>query len=193
MTERPATSVVTGKVRLSFAHVWKPTAFEEGDDPKYSTVILIPKSDKATVKNIEAAIAAAEEIAKSKNGGKIPAKFKRPLRDGDIEKPEDEAYADHYFLTASSKNKPGIVKKIKGVTHAITDEDEVYSGCYVYADLNFYYFDVKSKGIACGLNNLMKAADGEAFAGRGSAEAAFADIEVDTEGAEDGPDLSFLN
>ncbi|HEP3309396.1 ssDNA-binding protein, partial [Streptococcus pyogenes] len=52
------TKVVTGKVRLSYAALLEPKAFE-GQEAKYSTVILIPKTDKVTIKKIKDAQKAA--------------------------------------------------------------------------------------------------------------------------------------
>lgn len=194
MAETSSTRIVTGKVRLSYAHIWKPQAINDGDDPKYSTSLIISKDDTETISKIEAAVKAASDIAKAKNNGKLPPKFKLPLRDGDEEKPDDAAYANSYFLNATSRQKPGVVKKVRGVFHAITDEDEVYSGCYVLASLNFYHFDTKgNRGVAVGLNNLLKVADGEAMAGRASAESDFANVEFDTEEGASGGDLDFLN
>lgn len=34
------TTVVTGKVRFSYAHVFQPTAIDEGAEKKYNTQIL---------------------------------------------------------------------------------------------------------------------------------------------------------
>ncbi|WP_029516967.1 DUF2815 family protein [Paenibacillus polymyxa] len=166
------TKVVTGKVRLSYVHVFEPNAID-GGEPKYSSSILIPKSDKVTLKKIKAAIAAATEAGKSKWGGKVPGNLKTPLRDGDEEREDDPAYAGHYFLNASSKNKPGIIDLDK---IEITDTTEVYSGCYARVSLNFYAFNTNgNKGIAAGLNNLQKVADGDYLGGRSRAEDDFDD------------------
>ncbi len=45
------------------------------------------------------------------NGRSVPALsvLKTPLRDGDVERPDDEAYADSYFVNANSSTAPGIV------------------------------------------------------------------------------------
>ena len=51
--------------------------------------------------------------------------------------------------------------------------DEFYSGCYGRASINFYAFNVSSKGIAAGLNNLQKLEDGEMLAGGSTAEEDF--------------------
>jgi hypothetical protein len=173
-----STKVITGLVRLSYAHLFEPTAKDDGGTKKYSCALLIPKSDKATIKKIEAAIAEAKEQGKSsKFGGKIPAGLKLPLRDGDEERPDDEVYAGHYFVNASSVQKPGLVDRDR---NQIIDPADLYSGCYVYASINFFAFNTSgNKGIACGLNNIMKVKDGEALGGRARAEEDFADVKVD--------------
>ena len=177
-TQTQSTKVVTGLVRLSYVHLFEPSSINEGDDKKYSVSLLIKKSDTATIAKIEAAVNAAKELGKSKWGGKIPAKLKLPLRDGDEDRPDDEAYAGHYFLNASSKNKPGVVDHN---TQPVLDQEEVYSGCYGRASINFYAFDASgNKGIAAGLNNVQKLKDGEPLAGSSSAEEDFAEaIELD--------------
>lgn len=163
-TETQATTkVVTGKVRFSYVSIFEPKAIEGSEDKKYSMAILINKSDKATLDRIEKAMNAAKEQGKSKWGGKIPAKLKLPLRDGDEEKPDEEAYAGHYFINATSKTKPGIVDKD---CNPIIDPEEVYSGCFGRASINFYPFDANgNRGVAVGLNNVQKLSDGEALGG----------------------------
>lgn len=157
------TKIITGKVRFSFVHVFEPTSITEDQTKKYSVSIIIDKKDKATLKKIEGAIAAALEQGKSKFGGKIPKKYKQPLRDGDEEREDDEAYQGSFFLTANSVRKPQIVDEN---LDEIMDKDDFYSGCYGRASLNFYAFDqAGNKGIACGLNNLQKLEDGERLGG----------------------------
>lgn len=192
-----ATKVITGKVRLSYVHIFTPQSVDGGDE-KYSTAILIPKSDKETLRKIKAAIEAAKELGKSKWGGKIPANLKTPLRDGDEERPDDEVYAGHYFLNATSKNKPGIAKPIgkgpdgKTKFQEITDTTEVYSGCYAKVSLNFYPFDQRgNRGVAAGLNNIVKVQDGDFLGGRASVQDEFADEDFDAD--IDGDDEDFLS
>lgn len=169
-----STKVITGLVRFSYAHVFKPVSVGETDEPKYSVSVIIPKSDTATIEKINKAVTAAKELGKtSKFGGKIPAGLKLPLRDGDEERPDDEAYNDSYFINCSSLQKPGIIDAAK---NPITDEEVFYSGCYGRASINFFAFNAKgNKGIAAGLNNLQKIKDGDPLSGRQSAEADFDD------------------
>lgn len=185
-TENPvkSTKVITGKVRLSYAHVFEPKAADDGEKEKYSASLIIPKSDKATIKKMEDAIKEAAKIGKdTKFAGKIPANLKTPLRDGDEDREGDEAYANCMFVNASSFTRPGVIDLNRNV---ITDKEEVYSGCYAIVSVNFYAYNSNgNKGIACGLNNLMKVADGEPLGGRISAEDDFADVEYEEEDADD--------
>ncbi|MFX1704566.1 DUF2815 family protein [Chitinophaga sp. CC14] len=175
-----ATKVVIGPVRLSFLHIWEPTALEEGQEKKYSASLIIPKSQKQIIADCEKAINAAKEQGKTGTfGGKIPtANFKIALRDGDIDRSEDEAYRGAMFINASARNQPGIVSG-PGRT-PVTKQDDVYSGCYAYVSINFYPFNKNgNKGIAAGLNHIWKVKDGEPLGSRSTAESDFADVEVE--------------
>lgn len=165
-----STKVVTGLVRFCYAKVFEPSAMNEGETPKYSVCILIPKSDTVTIDRINKAIAAAKEVGKNKladKNGRIPSNIKLPLRDGDDERSDDAAFQGCYFLNASSSRKPAIVDRD---LNPIMSQDEFYSGCYGRASINFYAFNVQSKGIAAGLNNLQKLQDGEPLSGGSTAQ-----------------------
>ncbi len=177
-----ATKVITGKnTRWSYANVWDPKSIN-GGAPKYSVSLIIPKSDTATIEKIKAAIKAAYEEGESKlkgNGKTVPPleSLKTPLRDGDLERPDDEAYHDSYFINANSSSAPGIVD---ANCQPILDRSEVYSGVYGRASINLYAFNSNgNKGIACGLNNLQKIRDGEPLGGKSSAEDDFATEDED--------------
>ena len=175
------TKVITGvKTRWSYVNAWEPKSIN-GGAPKYSVSLIIPKSDTKTIEKIQAAIQAAYDEGQGKlkgNGKSIPALsvLKTPLRDGDAERPDDEAYADSYFINANSGTAPGIVDADR---QPILDRSEVYSGVYGRASINFYAFNSNgNKGIACGLNNLQKIKDGEPLGGKSRAEDDF-DTEED--------------
>ena len=165
-----ATKAITGEVRLSYANVWEPTSIQ-GQKPKYSVSLIIPKTDTETIKAIEAAIDAVIEQGIGKFGGKKPNKaaLKLPLRDGDVER-DDAAYAGSYFLNANSgENKPPQI--VDSQVRPILDRAEVYSGCYARVGLNFYAFNTNgNKGIAVGLGNIQKIRDGEALSGGQASE-----------------------
>lgn len=175
------TKVITGvNTRWSYVNAWEAKSIN-GGAPKFSVSLIIPKSDTKTIEKIQAAIQAAYEEGQGKlkgNGKSVPALsvLKTPLRDGDAERPDDEAYADAYFINANSATAPGIVDADR---NPIFDRSEVYSGVYGRASINFYAFNSNgNKGIACGLNNLQKIKDGEPLGGKSRAEDDFA-IEED--------------
>ena len=175
--------VITGPdTRWSYANVWEPKAID-GGTPKYSVSLIIPKSDTRTVAKIRAAIEAAykEGEAKLKGSGRsVPplAAIRNPLRDGDIERPDDPAYANAYFINANSATAPGIVDADR---NPVLTRSSVYSGVYGRASINLYAFNSNgNKGIACGLNNLQKIRDGEPLGGKSSAASDFAtDVDED--------------
>ena len=171
------TRVITGpNTRWSYGNVWEPKSIQ-GGNPKYSISLLVPKSDTVTVDKLKAAIQAAyqEGTGKLKGNGKtVPPlnAIKNPIRDGDLERPDDEAYRGHWFINANANRAPGIVDANR---QPILDHSEVYSGVYGRASISFYAFNVNgNKGIACGLNNLQKLRDGEPLGGQISAEDEFA-------------------
>lgn len=177
------TKVVFGPCRLSYTHVFTKYAPDgDTDNGKYMTNVLIPKSEKETVKALQQAIEAAKKSGiVSKWGGKEPKNLELPLRNGDTDK-DDEVYEDCFFINAKSSTRPGICDKNK---NPIVDEEEIYSGVYAYVSVSFYPYDKNgNRGIACGLNNIMKFKDGERLGSRTSAENDFADID-----AEDDEDL----
>jgi len=182
MSIQNPTKVITGvNTRWSYANVWDAKSIN-GGAPKYSVSLIIPKSDTATVAKIKAAIEAAYQEGQAKlkgNGKSVPplAAIKNPLRDGDIERPDDEAYKGCYFINANSSSAPGIVDADR---QPILERSEVYSGVYGRASINLYAFNSNgNKGIACGLNNLQKIRDGEPLGGKSRAEDDFATSEDD--------------
>lgn len=178
------TKVITGVVRLSYVNLLEAKAINEGDDPKYSVQLIIPKSDKETL----AALKKARKAAYDADGGsKLKGlKFEKihdTLRDADEEfdtESEKPELKNCYFLNVSSKGKPGIVKREDGMNVKTDDPEEVYSGVYAIVSLNFYAFNVgKNKGITAGLNNVMVLGYGDYLGGRASADADFDDIDFE--------------
>ena len=152
--------------RFSYLHCWEPDSVN-GGDPKYSVSAIIPESDTKTVNAIKAAIEQAKKDSVSKWGGKVPANLKLPLRDGDIDRPDDEAYAGCYFFNANSRQAPQVVDS---KVQPILDQSEVYSGCYGKISVTFYGYNSNgNRGIAAGLGNIQKLKDGESLGGRTSA------------------------
>lgn len=176
------TKVVTGKVRLSYCHLDAPYASFEGQEPKYSTVILVPKSDTKTIQAIESAQRAALENGRhSKFNGTIPKNWKNTFRDGDEEADleKNPEYKGHMFMTVSNKTRPGLVDRN---VQPILDPTELYSGCYARVSINAFPFSASgNKGVSFGLNHVQKLEDGGRFGGGSSAEDDFDALDDDEE------------
>ena len=178
-----STKVITGRNTIfSYLTINEPKAPLGGGTPKYSVCLIIPKNDKITVQKIREAIQAAYEEGMSKLKGSsksVPplSAIKTPLRDGDEARPDDPIYKNCFFINANSVTKPGVVD---ADLNPILDPSELYSGIIGRASINFYAFNSNgNKGIACGLNNLQKLADGTPLGGHSRAEDDFAGLDDD--------------
>lgn len=156
--------ISTGKVRLSYAQVWEPKEQQNGLI-QYSCALLIKKSDKKTIAKINSTLKAmlADKDVINKLDGKIKG-ANMPLLDGDVNKPEDPVYADCYYINAKAYegNPPKILDRNK---NEIMDKDEVYSGCYCQAVIQFKPYNNNSRGIRTELLALRKLADGDKLSG----------------------------
>lgn len=179
MYQNIATKVLTGVVRLSYANLVTPFASKQGDEPKYSVTLLIPKTDAATKLDIEASMKAAyDEGVTNKWGGAHP-QMNQLLWDGDGLRKSGLPFGDeckgHWVITAASKQKPQVVS-IDNINCELAPND-IYSGMYARVTINFFSFDTNgNKGVGCGLGNVMKVSDGEPLAGGASAASDFADV-----------------
>lgn len=170
-------AITTGKVRASYVSVFQPRTPQNGGEAKYSVTLLIPKTDLATINTIYAEIERAkQEGAQKVFGGHVPPVCKAPIYDGNRTRPASgepfgEECKGHLVITASAKMQPAIVDLN---LEDIINPAEVYSGCYIRANINFFAYNKNgNKGIGCGLNAIQKIADGEPLTARVSAEEAF--------------------
>lgn len=179
MYQNIATKVLTGEVRLSYANLITPRASQQGGEPRYSVTLLIPKTDSATKSDIDNSINAAYEDGVSKKWGGARPQPKMIVHDGDGLRtsglPYGEECKGHWVLTAASKNKPQVVG-MDNINCELAPND-IYSGMYARVTLNFFAYDTAgSKGVGCGLGNVMKTRDGEPLSGGASAASDFADF-----------------
>jgi len=170
------TKYVTPEIVCSFPYLFEKSDYTE----KFGLSIPINNSEKAEIKTIRTLIGNAAETKWGKKArGEIGKKIASPLRDGNQEKEDDDIYRDTIFFSANSSKKPGVVgKDLK----PIMDMEEIYPGCIIRASVNFYPYDFKGKkGIACGLQNVMKVKDGEVIGSKASAESDFAEFAGEVE------------
>lgn len=173
MANKNPQHVVTDRVRLSYTHLFTPYANPNGGEAKYSTTILLPKSDVATKQRIDAAIQAAINAGVSSRwNGVRPPQVAIPVHDGDGPRPSDgmpfgDECKGHWVFTASSKQPPQVVDL--GL-NPIINQSDVYSGMYARVSVQFFpYANSGRKGIGCGLGNVQKLEDGVPLGGRTSA------------------------
>lgn len=169
-----AVKYTTPELRLSYTHLFEARTMPGSDKPKFSVSVLIPKTDTATIKAINDAVAKCA----AENPDKIKKKnFKHPLRDGDTDR-ESEEYAGHMFLSVSSKDKPIVLDENKEVC---INPREIYSGMYGRVSMNFFAYnhELGGAGVGAALNSVMKTADGEPLGNTYTEEDAKADFSDD--------------
>jgi len=165
--------------RVSFPNVFKPKAFQPGQDAKYSIVMLFPKKTNLAVFKRAVDNAAIEKWGENK--AKWP-KLRLPFRDGN-EFQDRKGYKDHIFISASAKDKPGVVDQKRDRIDPETGDQIFYAGCYARASLiAFAYDNMGNRGVGFALQNIQKLRDGEKFSGRKDAEDEFDSVE---DGSED--------
>lgn len=177
-----ATRITTGKVRLSFPYLFEPYARNPNDKPKYSTMVMFPKSDTETLEKLRKAEAEAAAEAKAW-GGRPPKKWDSVIHDGDeddLERwPEREGM---YHFSTRSDFAPQVVDRN---VQAILDQTEVYSGVYARVSVTAFTFDFNGKkGVGFALGNVQILGGGSNLGGGAPASADFDEVEGD-----DGDDL----
>lgn len=175
-----ATTITIGEVRLSFCHLFQPKQpLDPKAEPKYSTTILLPKSNTAAKAAIDAAIqAATAEGVSSKWGGVQPPVLAVPVYDGDGVRPSDgqpfgAECKGHWVFTASCKtDRPPFV--VDHNVQPILQPHEVYSGVHGNINVTFFAYNAAGKkGIGCGLNGFQKTRDDDPLGGGVTAQEAF--------------------
>ena len=164
-------NVTTDRARFSFVHLFKPYAYQQGQEEKYQVTVLIPKSDVNTKARIDAAIEAAKQKGISEKwNGVCPPIVATPVYDGDGVRPSDgmefgPECKGHWVFTASAKaDYPPEVVDSQG--NPIINQSEVYSGMYGRVNVTFFpYMFGGKKGIGCGLGPVQKLEDGEVLGG----------------------------
>lgn len=168
--------VVTPVFRVSFPSVFEASSWE-GSAPKFEVTGLFDPS-KFSEKDKErwAAMQTLADDASmerfKKNVKQLPGNFKKPFRDG-AEKGDLMGFEEGKpFARMSSKMRPGLIDVDRT---PITNEDDFYPGCYARATVTAYAYDNVGKGVAFGLQNLQKVADGERLDSRTDASEDFDD------------------
>lgn len=166
--KRDETVVITGKdTRFSYCNLIEPKSIN-GGKPRYGLSLLVSKDDRQTVKALKdgqrAAYEKHKDKLKNKNGSIPPMEMiKLAIRDGDMDRPDDPAYANCLFVNANTETLPRLFDEYG---NEVMDRTEIYSGCYGKAAVEFFVFNTNgNRGIACHLLALQKMRDGEPLGG----------------------------
>ena len=170
------TRVMLSNVRIDYEHIWTARPVNDSE-PKYSLTAIISKEDSDLIKKIGDAIEVAVAMGAKKWGGKVPDNLKMPVHDGDSEHPDDEAFANAFYVNAYSEDRPQIVDRR---VNPIDDPMDVYSGCYCNVMVTFFAYNVEDRqGIGAALGNIQKVTDGERLTHQTNAEDDFDPLDDD--------------
>ena len=164
------TTAVVQNVRLSYVNVFKPYSNNPDLPPKYSTTVLLPKSDLNSKQRLDAAIqAAAQKGLNEKWNGVMPPVVANPIHDGDGVRQDGTPFADEckgcwvFTVSANADRQPQIVDQN---VQPILNQSEIYSGVYANVAINvFPYMHTGKKGVGFGLTHIQKVRDGEVLGG----------------------------
>jgi len=160
--------------RLSYPHLDSPQIAFEGGKPQYSASLIFEKG--ADISALKKAVEATAEERWHK-------KAKAMLDSGKLRDPirtdwEDKGYPeDSCFISAKSKDQPGMVLNVKGPDGKPkgVDPEEIrntfYPGANVRFSISTYTYDVNgNRGVAFALNNIQKVSDNDRLDGHVRAE-----------------------
>jgi len=146
--------IFTPEFRAVWCSIFKPAAGmnpKPGDKLKYSIKCAFPPEADLTEMKAQAAQAAADKFGDKLKDAKFAKTLNSPFRENaDLDNPVAGIGDDWTIVTLSA--------------YPITDELDVYSGAWFWAQTNAYAYDNSgNRGVAFSLSNLQKLRDGESL------------------------------
>lgn len=177
--DRASQTVITPEAIAGFPKLFKAEPDLNGEE-KFSVTLIFPKGTDLTA--VKKAVAAAAKKKFGDQAGETIRNQEHPFIRGASTK--DKAKIKKYgwpegcsYIVAKSKDRPGIVstyRDAEGKPQIITDENQIYSGVIVKAQLFAHPYDsAGNKGVTLFLNNIQKVKDGERTGGRVAAQDVF--------------------
>lgn len=155
--------ILTGApVRLSFPQLTTGKPHKTTGKLKFGATLLIPKTDTATLGQFKALI---QEVLKvHAPNGPIPQKL--GIRDGDLPNGNGNVqpgFAGHWVVACTGNFPTALYNAAAAKT---IDEKAFYAGCWCYAQVNAFWFDVdNSRGVSFGLAAVQFARDDDRLGG----------------------------
>ena len=103
-----------------------------------------------------------------------------PIRDGSERDRDGYGPEVVFFRAKSTRDRPNVVDRKRQPIYE-NDDNGIYAGCYAIASVSVYAYTEKSKGVAIGLKNVQKIADGDTFGSRTTPEDDFEEWDDDDE------------
>lgn len=169
--------VSLSNVRISFPHLMAPSAFKEGDTPKFSAIFLLPP-DHPSVAAFQKAVAfvAQEKWKEKANGALEVLKSDRKIRPFSRGEEHVDAksltvrpgYEGMFVISARNPSRPQIYKtdgsKVdpENTMEMRSACEKIYGGCYVNAVVKPFAYK-EGIGMACELLGVQFFKDGDAF------------------------------
>lgn len=150
--------------RLSFEHIFKPSAGPNGGAEKFSAALILEGKNNPQLPKIRKAI---NDVAEAQWGSRAKAELAKLqsqdrifLRDGDNSGRAE--YAGHWYFNASNKTRPLVVDVDK--TPLTEADGKPYSGCYVNMLIEVWAMQNEfGKRICASLKGVQFVRDGDAF------------------------------
>lgn len=194
-------------VRLSFARLYTPKAFREGQKERFEGSFLLDPSNEEHQEQIEILQSEALGVIKAKHNGKVPKALDLCFgyADGDhiqvgpnkySGKPKEyDGYEGMFSVSASNTTQPKVVGRVRdpntGKFEVLEDDGTVYSGCYVNATITLWAQDNEyGKRVNANLRAVQFVRNGAAFGvAPVDADDEFDEVQVDDD--EDGADADW--
>ena len=166
-------NIVIGPIRVAFVNLFEPKKNDQDQDV-YGFTGLIPKTPEGEKIKAQLMAICSEAVTKQWPDAATRPKLKNPLHDADVGDDTDDGVAKaekydgfkgHWYFNCSSRYQPGMLDKYKKPLVKGKDDAALYSGVWLYVQVNAYTFDNKKKGVSIGLQNIMVAKDDEKLGG----------------------------
>lgn len=176
--ENKRPEIRTPEARAAFVWVFKAKQTDRG--PIYTTALIFPGGTDLTALRADAKAAALETFGSADRIREMIAAgtFKDPFKPGAKLAEKYEGFTpDSTYIEPWSKFPPEVVHRTAAGLVPVTDERDLFSGCWVRAMVRAFGYDNKTKGVGFSLGNILVVRKDKALGGRAPAEAQFKDIQ----------------
>lgn len=154
---------------IDYPNLFRAKSFKNDDERFFSCVLLIDKRDTHTLDKYNRVYNELREEQQKQMGKGRLSSFKSILRDGDLEKQDDEAYQNKFFINLKQKQTEQVqhlqvLKKKTANTYIQLNEsdNEIYAGCRVAVEVSFFNYNSNgSTGISGILKKVLKIGDAQ--------------------------------